>query len=170
MKPHWQDVLDTTRALSYLVKSADPNGIIELSVTSNAASFHKTRKYETSSLSQFLKQQEGGRDVGACNMEESLGAILDRVKSTISPERVVLGRKKTARPVNVYILTDAKWENDHSKSCGVDELIKRLTEFMKSRSLNRTLVSLQFIQFGDSDVAHKRLEYLDDELGQELEL
>lgn len=169
---HWEDVIKTFKALSYLVKSADPNGVIELFLSSNVNQPKESGKDETKSLVEYLSRQppQGGRShYGTCNMENCLASVLGRVKGALVPEKNIFGvPKKIARHVNVYIFTDALWEDTNGVVCGVEKPIENLSAFMRSNGLNRTSVALQFIQFGNSDLGRKRLEYLDNDLGRKI--
>lgn len=133
----------TTKALAYLGKSGDPNGKIELSLTSSPDKIHKTGKNENSSLSALLEQQRSKSSPGRCNMEHVLGTLLQRVKEDLSPRETLMSFKRAvpARPVNIYILTDAIWEG-REIHCGVDGPIRSLTTFMKKQGLDRTFVAL----------------------------
>lgn len=169
---HWHDVVNTFKALSYLVKTADPNGIIELILTSNAGKRKSSRRNETNSLLEILKKQGPSR--GPCNMEDSLRTVLGQVKDMIPPTPRKLPRlhpgKSQVKGVNVYIFTDGVWEGGRDVKCGVEEPIQDLTTFMKQNGKGRTSAALQFVQFGDDELAEKRLKYLDDELGEHLHL
>lgn len=172
MSEHWNRVVTTTKALAYLVKSADPDGIIELSLTSSPEKPHKTGKNETSSLLTLLEKHGSRSSPGsrACNMEHVLGILLKRVRAAhLLPKETFYKKTVDPRPLNVYILTDAIWEGREVK-CGVDLPIRNLMSFMKEKGLDRTFVALQFIQFGSDELGKKRLQYLDNDLGKELKL
>lgn len=170
---HWDTVVDTFKALSYLVKKADPNGI-DLVLTSKPDTGEKSGRNETKTLVGVLEAEKRQRSIAPCNMEISLAKVLTTVKKKlgVTPSRIkLLGRNNDVKGVNVYIFTDAVWEGGNDEACGVEEPIRDLIRFMRTDSrLGRTSVALQFIQFGDDDLAERRLAYLDDELGRELQL
>lgn len=158
-KHHWNDVIRTFKALGYLVKSVHPNGI-ELFLTSMPWKSEGKRKKARKKLISFLEGCANQSDSGNCNMEDSLGRILEQVKSSLSAQRYF----------NVYIFTDAVWEPSEEIVCGVDVPIRSLVTEMKRLNLMRTHLALQFIRFGDDEIGRNRLRYLDDDLGKELEL
>lgn len=167
-KHHWHQVVDAVQALGYLVKHADPDGV-ELFYTSRPTKPKKSGAKEITTL--VLSLEEHGRKPpeGPCNMEHSLGPILEHAKNGLTKGSMF--RKQTnRRGVNVYILTDAIWEGGTEVRCGVEEPIKSLSKTMQDLGKNRTSVALQFIQFGDDALGEQRLRYLDDTLGKQLDL
>lgn len=165
---HWNHVIDTVKALGYLVKHADPNGV-ELFVTSNPTKPRKSGAKEISTLVRWLEEPERTRPGGPCNMESSLSSILEYVKTGLTKGSGFL-QQMNRRGTSVYILTDAIWEGGTETQCGVEEPIKDLRRVMQSLGKARTTVALQFIQFGSDALGEKRLRYLDDELGKEIDL
>lgn len=167
-KNHWNEVIDAVKALGYLVKHADPDGV-ELFVTSGSAKLKKSGTKEISTVVRSLAQHERTPLGGPCNMESSLGPILEHVKSNLAKGPGFL-QQTNRRGINVYILTDAIWEGGPDVQCGVEEPIKDLSRTMKALGKTRTTVALQFIQFGDDALGKERLRYLDEELGKQLDL
>lgn len=177
---HWKDVCDTFEALSYLATEADPNGI-ELFLASNPTNKEKPSKFNPQKhLVQFLKKQSTNAPVGSCNMESSLSTVFDDIKDGLkgtsnnssSWRKRAAFFSKTTRPrgVNVYILTNGVWEGGDKIKCGVERPITTLIQQMQRFGKDRTYVALQFIQFGNDDLGKARLDYLDNELGKELNL
>ncbi|KAG8164294.1 hypothetical protein KVR01_006212 [Diaporthe batatas] len=164
---HWDDVIDTVKALGYLVKHADPNGV-ELFVTSNPTRPRKSGAREISTLVRWLDNPERRYPGGPCNMESSLSSILDHVKSGLKKGPGFF-QQTNRRGTSVYILTDAIWEGGTRKQCGVEDPIKDLVRKMQKLCKTRTTVALQFIQFGDDPLGKQRLQYLDDTLGKILD-
>lgn len=162
---HWADVLQTFKALAYLVKGCDPNGI-ELYTTSRPGKPKKARKGTTDVLVGFLESLDKGSSAGDGNIEQSLGEIFTRVKSSLSPGRLSMRNQPC---ISVYILTDGLWGGRETGS-GVDVPIRSLVEEMKRNNLMRTHVSVQFIRFGDDPQARRLLRSLDNDLGRELNL
>jgi hypothetical protein len=168
-KHHWEDVVRAVKALGYLVKHADPDGV-ELFFTSRPTKPKKSGAKETNSLVRCVEDQPRASLAGPCNMELSLGTILEHVKHGLKPKGSRFRQQANRRGVNVYILTDAIWEGGTEVKCGVEEPIKGLRNEMEDLRKTRTTVALQFIQFGDDAVGTERLRYLDDTLGEELNL
>lgn len=166
---HWDRVVDVLQALGYLVKSADPDGV-ELFLTSRPTEPKKSGGREITSLVRSLEDHRKTPHVGICNMENSLGPILEHVKSSLKSQKRPKILQRNRRGTNVYILTDAIWEGGADVKCGVEEPIKNLRKAMIDMSKTRATVSLQFIQFGDDPLGKERLRYLDDTLGKELNL
>lgn len=167
-KHHWAQVVDAVQALGYLVKHADPDGV-ELFYTSRPRKAKKSGGKEITSLVRSLEEHGRKPPEGPCNMEHSLGPILEHAKNSLT--KGSLFRQQTnRRDINVYILTDAIWEGGTDVCCGVEEPIKSLSKTMQDLGKNRTSVALQFIQFGDDALGEQRLRYLDDTLGKQLDL
>lgn len=163
-KLHWNEVVPTVRALSYLVKDADPNGI-ELFLTSRPTKPEKALHGVTSSLVDFLKSFKESDTQPICNMENSLGDILNPVKDRLAPSRFRLSSRTPK--TSIYILTDALWELTDRVKCGVENPIISLIDKMKKHNIMRTDVSIQFIRFGDDALSKKRLKYLDNGLAKD---
>lgn len=165
---HWDKVIEAVLALGYLVKPADPDGM-ELFLTSDPARCKKSR--DSNGLVRTLEDHQRTSSVGACNMENSLSPIFDHVKNGLkSKKRANFLPRTQRRGTNVYILTDAIWEGGEEVTCGVERPIKNLTTRMRELGKDRTTVALQFIQFGNDALGKERLRYLDDTLGDELDL
>ena len=167
IRDHWDDVLEVVTALAYLVKGCGPEGI-ELYLTSNPEKPQKARKDTSSSLVDFLRHRPKAGDPADGNLERNLGDILTRVKDKMSPRRLLQSKSP---PQSIYILTDGLWDGREDR-CGVDMPIKTLVTEMRRQeiNLNRTHVSIQFIRFGRDPVAKKWMDYLDNQLGADLQL
>lgn len=165
---HWDQVVKVVHALGYLVKHADPDGV-ELFFTSRPTKAKKSGAKEITSLVRSLEEHGRKRPEGPCNMENSLGPILDHVKSGLT-KGSMFRQQTSRRGISVYILTDAIWQGGTELRCGVEEPIKNLSRTMQELGKHRTTVALQFIQFGDDLLGEKRLRYLDDTLGSQLDL
>lgn len=163
-KDHWPTVVDTFTALAHLTDEVDPDGI-ELYFRSSPESPKKLPRFLNrlmgadrlvdKVISQGTKQQDIIFD-----MEESVSKILDQVKKEISRKN-----PKTS----IYILTDGIWGDatNSDNICGVDHAIRSLVGEMRRQNQMRSHISIQFIRFGDSEVAKSRLKYLDDDLAKE---
>lgn len=167
-KHHWPQVVEAVQALGYLVKHADPDGV-ELFFTSRPWKPKKSGGKEITSLVRSLEEHGPKRPEGPCNMESSLGPILDHVKNGLT-KGSMFRQQTNRRGINVYILTDGIWQGGTDIRCGVEEPIKNLSKMMQELGKNRTTVALQFIQLGDDVVGEERLRYLDDTLGNQLDL
>lgn len=176
---HWKDVCETFEALSCLATEADPNSI-ELFLTSNPTKQEKPSKFNSQSLVQFLSKKSTTEPVGFCNMESSLSTVFEDIKdglegtssssSNWKKPTALFSKPTRARGVNVYIFTDGVWEGGDKIKCGVEGSITSLIKRMQRFGKDRTYVALQFIQFGNNELGEARLDYLDNELGKELNL
>lgn len=84
--------------------------------------------------------------------------------------RSLIGKKR--KPTCIYILTDGVWDSSEAAKnglCKADRPIRQLIEELKKRNLERHLVTLQFIRFGNDATGIKRLTSLDNKLGKEYE-
>lgn len=172
MRSHyWGNVADTFRALEYPASQVDPDGI-ELYFTSDPGKGYKSlwnrfpmlhRGEPKSLIDLVIDRRKVGDDI--CHMERSLSMILEKVKKKLS--------SRHQRETSIYILTDAVWDDPTDRYmylCGVDNPIRSLVKEMCNKNIMRTHVSLQFILFGENAVSKRRLKYLDDDLGKDLQL
>lgn len=165
-KYHWPRVIDTFRALAHLTNEVDPDGI-ELYFRSSPDQPRKPPKLlwngrtGAEKLVEKVESQRMKQQGIICYMESSISKILDQVKRKI-------WRKNSE--TSIYILTDGIWDNatDSHNICGVDNAIRSLVGEMRRLNLMPSHISIQFIRFGDSEVAKGRLRYLDDNLAEEL--
>lgn len=64
---------------------------------------------------------------------------------------------RPARPLNVYVLTDGKWEHKSDpRRC-----IQDLANILSAESFDEDACGIQFIQFGNDALGKERLDYLD---------
>lgn len=155
MRAHLPDIIELTRAMIGVAKKADLDGV-EVIFTSNPHEVKKRRVLTWKSETEDLVKQINARFhektlPDSTNMEDRLGTIL---------ERVALHGKKTS----VYVLTDGIWQQSDEPGGGVESPIKNLISRLHVRNRNRTVVTIQFIQFGNDKTGHDRLVWLDDEL------
>jgi hypothetical protein len=152
MQEHWLQVLKAFEVLAYLVKDADPDRVELYFTNSDLSSQHKSRPKLLRLLQSVQTKGQGG-------MELSLSRILDRCirPGLLNP---MLGRIK--RGSNIYVLTDGIWNGEDETLCGIDEAIMRIAANMTTRNS----IGIQFIQFGDNQIGTRRLQLLDDRLGQ----
>lgn len=163
---HWSRVIKTFRALAHLTNKVDPDGI-ELYFRSGPDQPKKPPKLSwwngngAEKLVEKVESQRTKQRGIICYMESSISKILDQVKRK-------LPRKNSE--TSIYILTDGIWDNatESGNICGVDNAIRSLVGEMRRLNLMPSHVSIQFIRFGDSEVAKSRLKYLDDKLAEEL--
>ncbi len=99
-------------------------------------------------------------------METRIGELIDSVIIPRLPYKMfgvnvnIFARKQ----VSVYVFTDGDWgdASNSGNACGVERPVKRLIEELKRRRLDRTQVSLHFVQFGDKENGKLHLERLDE--------
>ncbi|KAK3687787.1 hypothetical protein B0T22DRAFT_378036 [Podospora appendiculata] len=175
---HWADVTKTFKALSYLVKGCDPNGI-ELYLLSNPSHQKKGQKDKTRDLVEHLKLEGVSKTApsDSGSIESSFSTILARLKNQMKSDTTGLRssfRSFVTTPnltkANIYFLTDAKWGPMGRSGPAIAQPIRTLVNEMRKHDRDRTDVSIQFIQFGADREARKQLKYLDDTLGNELQL
>lgn len=75
-------------------------------------------------------------------------------------------KAKSPKPLSLYILTDGVWEGKSDPRKPIQKLVQTLVGWR----MDKAQVGIQFINFGNDPVGLQRLQYLDFELGQELEL
>lgn len=160
MKSHWPDVTRVFKALSYLTKTVDDDGVIKLHFTVSATP-HKSNK--TTVLLSEVKDRERHLRVTS-NPETACDKILNEWKKKMNPSRVknIVSRSgPSMSAVTLYILTDGVWEDRSDLSSFVKDVVR----FMEQHDMARKHIGIQFIQFGDDAKGSKRLSHLDSGLG-----
>lgn len=157
MKQHWDKVRDTLKALGYLVKRSDLDGIDLFFTNSPEEGHSRDRK-------NLIKVFNSVKPAGQCNMKVALGKILEAYRPKLPKEsKGLLFRKKGKHKwgLSVYILTDGVWEDGEDELCSVHEPIETILNKLTRKSLNSDHVGIQFIRFGDSAIGAARLTRLD---------
>lgn len=156
MRPHWNDVKKTFRALAYLVKNKDLDEI-ELFFTNDTGTHGRHKN--TKPLLDILNLAEPS---GSCDIGVAFEKLLDGLDLAHKPEA-----KKTLRPwkkkkkdkekygTSIYILTDAIWQDGWKE--GIVDPIKALMK----KGLKKGQLGVQFIQFGEHSEGSDRLDILD---------
>lgn len=155
MAPHWEAVIDVLEALSYILKTVDPNGL-DLSFTVSSDSLEDCKK--TSRLVDMTKTR---RLKGTTDMNLKLTSLLDEYQNALTKGRSNSIFRRAVRPMNLYILTDGVWEKDCDVEAPIRSLVQKLVELGKGR----IQVGIQFISFGNNTSALTRMDHLDSGLG-----
>ncbi|KAK8026406.1 serine/threonine protein kinase [Apiospora marii] len=169
MQEHRQELFDFLKALSYLIKSLDPNGfeVVMTSAPAKKATFKTSTDVDTLLSKSFID----GRNAD-CKMEYTLDKVLKDAKTKMrEPAKVgasrIFGRKaksSAATAVSVYVLTTGVWGSSPSGTGGVEKPIESLITFMKNNDVGRTEAAIQFVRFGADPRGIGRLVALDDHL------
>lgn len=144
-------VIETFKALGYLVKRCSPHKLGAVFATSERSleNKHRTPILKTLKDSNFTQQ---------CNMSYCLSKILDIPKF----KKRLVDKKTTG--LNLYIFTAGLWLEvpGSSKFCGVDDTIMELFNEMSKNNVDSSTISIRFIRFGNDPVGSKRLDQLID--------
>lgn len=158
MQAHARHVITVFRALGYIAKDCDKDGI-ELRFVS--APDKKFRHSDTTRLVRILESHKYQAIEG--RIESS---ITDLVNKIIIPKLPLslhgIHFDFWAKPVTIFIFTDAKWGENVPVGNGVEKPIRNLMEKIKKRKLSRTQVMIQFLRFGDDENGKEHLDFLDD--------
>ncbi|PVH79310.1 hypothetical protein DL98DRAFT_632606 [Cadophora sp. DSE1049] len=149
-------------ALSYLVKGMSPEGT-ELFFT---ISYDTYRRKDTSELCTHLSTHPLKRETN----------IFYRLNLQLQAYRLMLLRAKTppktkskkpptvpfipakVRPLSMYILTNGEWGGEGDGGVEeVQDVMRTMEEFLKSEGLDTGSVSVQFVSFGGSAGAMRRM-------------
>ncbi|KAK4178481.1 kinase-like domain-containing protein [Triangularia setosa] len=175
MFEHWNNVLETVEAISYVVKGCDPDGV-ELFLVSDPQKPKKAKKDATQDLVRYLKKQKRPATQND-NLELNFGQILNKVRSMMQDAKggnnslISLSpfSSNTRAGVSIYFLTDGIWFDDDSDGhSAIAAPILNLIKMMKRANYDRTEIMIQFIQFGNDVRGTERLVYLDDGLKAEV--
>ncbi|KAK6065582.1 hypothetical protein SCUP515_11140 [Seiridium cupressi] len=168
MQSHLDFVARTVKALAYLSKELDPDGI-EVACTSNPRKIVRCRS--STQADDFVRENFRTGHESDCNIEMALETIVDPIKQKLMKRsshwsHLAPFQKSTLRPVSIYVLTDGHWDESAGGICGADKPIESLISAMRQGRVGRTQASLQFVRFGDDPRRMRRLDLLDDELGE----
>ncbi|KAI1448932.1 kinase-like domain-containing protein [Annulohypoxylon stygium] len=164
---HYNDVMNTFIALSYLAKKIDDNEL-DLFFTSQPATILSDRR--TSKLLTEVQQHYNRRPSLGSSMEYSLSLVINHIIEKLPNPHItftgIRGLSQWMKPqakITLFVFTDGRWDS----ISGVENEITRLINGVKVRNLSRTSVTIQFIRFGDDLDGIGRLKYLDN-FGKEL--
>jgi len=151
MQPHWENVVDTFEALSYILKYVDPNGL-DLFFADCTDCLRDCKRTKT--MIQLVKSRRENLR-GVTDITIKLTEILDDYKSKLEKSKSIF--RSATRPLNLYVLTDGVWEEDCNAGEPIRRLVNKLTELGKAGSQ----VGIEFISFGNHPIALARLDHLD---------
>ena len=162
MAPYWDRLTQVFKALSYILKYADPNRL-DLSFTVCREALTKAKT--TTPLVDLVKSRRGHLE-GTTDMNLRLTEILEAYQTELEhPKKsfssIYTRKPILTRPLNIYILTDGIWEPNCDASGPIKSLVNKLNQLGKGR----IQVGIQFISFGDNQRALERLNVLDSGLG-----
>ena len=166
MSPYWNDVEAVFGILAYIVKSADPDGI-DMYFTMSETKYNSKNRWGRNSSTKLVEHvQEQRRKIrGTSNITYRLDSVLQPYITKLT-NAFNLRRGATPRPLNLYVLTDGVWEAGCDPSLTIKKLVDKLIEFGYSKDSKQ--IGIQFIRFGNSEEGGKRLDNLDDNLGQQM--
>lgn len=170
MQREQAEVIKVVKALSYLLKHLDPDGI-EVVCTSSPGII-KRLKTATDIKNFINKEFRSGYDAN-CAIEVALDVVLETVRAKYleQPRGSRLSRVPTfstsrSPTISIFVFTSGKWDHSETGTCGAENPIRGLMNEMILQRVPRTRVCFQFVRFGDSAVGKRRLQFLDDELGK----
>lgn len=159
MRPYWDDVQKAFRALGYIAKRSDYDGM-DLHFTNNT-SVNRCAKHRAPLMSTLKGIQLGGKcDIGLSFGKIVRGIKLDSEKQGKRHSFTQRFRNKTKWGTSIYVFTSGMWEQECDWLHGIVDPLKELM----GRNVMRGEVGVQFIQFGNDALATARLKKLDDQL------
>ncbi|CAG9962894.1 unnamed protein product [Clonostachys byssicola] len=165
-------VLRWVSELSYLVKDLDPDRG-EIRCTSD---YTKVVRFKNSTdARRFISQKFAHGEGGPCDMENALFSVAHSIRgaaSTGSSRLSFITRSASVqKKTTVLVFTDGVWNPSIENGLlSVNGPIESLIKHMKEKDIPRPDIAIQFIRFGSDPVGIRRLESLDDELGEKHEL
>ncbi|KAI0100931.1 hypothetical protein GGR51DRAFT_563811 [Nemania sp. FL0031] len=180
MANYWEDVVETARALSYIVKPITPRRVeIHTTIRPRTQSRWKIKSlFKKADPLDIKRPCEGD---GRCLIELALDTIVyPAVKETASAQlrtempslRCAPWKRSKVRGLDVYVLTDGVWDGvwgcdvtpGREKALGVENFIESAVRYLKSRNLSREFLSIHFIRFGEDRDGVRRLNWLDENI------
>jgi len=166
MRPHWEDVKNLFKILSWMVKTSDEDGLdLYYSMSSDKVHSKHTRL--------LLKHLEGRTPQGQSDITIPLGRILYKYLQDLQDDsvprtrfdRIRHIRPAPFRPMTLYVFTDAVWQWACDGKGPIVDTIQKLDDLNIPN--DKKQVGVQFISFGNDRECLKKLKYLDDELKKE---
>lgn len=153
MAKHWQTVNKVFKALSYIVKEMDKDGL-DLYFTISETCEKKAKR--TSKLLPIVeaRKQHGN---STTDINHRLTKILEEYKNNLDNKKWY---QSEIKPLSLYILTDGLWENE----CTAIEPIRNAVQKLEDLRKDEKQIGIQFISFGHDPIGLQRLHHLDDGL------
>ena len=165
MQQYRKQVAEVIELLAYIVKASDDDGL-DLHFTQDSQKFHSKSSKEMSNEA-YQKSYRGSSDMRG-RLETILHEQIKLFGDPVLPSRPWPRTRKPPRlkkRLSFYILTDAKWQPNND----VGEIIKDITQEMKTKRLPKGTVGIQFIRFGEDQASIEKLDKLDHGLGLKAE-
>jgi hypothetical protein len=163
MVKYWAEAADVLEALAFLVHGLDSDGLdLYFSLGLQRYSSNDSgRLKEAMSKASNLPTHGAHTDMAA-----SLSRVLSRYLKSWEVSNSFYKRKKTPRPLSIYVLTDGVWSGRRSEDfvavqSVVSEFYTKLETLDKSVLVSERRVGIQFIRFGDDPDAAAKLQFLD---------
>ncbi|CAH0017838.1 unnamed protein product [Clonostachys rhizophaga] len=156
MTQHWSDVKRTLLTLAMKIGPLDKDGLDLRYACGNHGFLSNITGYDIKSKFSTSMDEVGRR------IHENVRTDMRAALSKIFDEYLEGDRKKRQ---TLIILTDGKWEGS-SKKRDVEDLIIDFIERLEKNPgrMEDRWFSIQFVSFGDDEVALRRLTFLDDKL------
>jgi hypothetical protein len=144
MRPRWSDVGNVFAKLSYLAKTVDDDGKIELRFTSTPGQVETSKS--SSKLSRMVQDRRNGLSIRT-NPMPALLSILQDCQDAMKNAKLLslLGRRPKFQPVTIYIMTDGVWQD----KTDLKEFFANVVSFLVRESKPSRYFGFQFIHFGD---------------------
>jgi hypothetical protein len=168
MGKHWSTVKKVLEVLASMLVDLDPDGIdLAFTLGGSKGSNLKAVRKVNDIMDRTSVTPEPNADT---DIVKALGPILQNYLRSLRrfSEGDTSGKApKRPRRLNVFVLTDGKWEGtlDDDQVTRVITKFAKETEFLAGEFIKRP-VGIQFIQFGDDPTATSRLEALDQLAGE----
>ncbi|KAK6365008.1 uncharacterized protein PV06_04457 [Exophiala oligosperma] len=161
MKQHWSQVLMLTFIFASFLKRYDDDGMDVYFASSREGVNSKNVKPLMTRV--FGHLQRDTSDIGQ-SLERLVTTYIDKIDG--KQRRSRFRGTKEPKPFCIYVLTDGIWE----ETSNARSPIKRLVDTLKLHRKDPTQVGIQFIFFGSDQQAREKLEWLDDNLGLDMDI
>ena len=152
---YWAEARELLDLLGKLVKNYDPNGV-DIYFTTPFKRYLKVRK--TTHLMEIFDRHRPNRGHDISDMSARLSDTVSEYQKDLTRKHWhIPGRPRNARPLSLYVFTDAVWQ----PVCDVAAVIKSLVNTLKQQNLHKQQIGIQFIQFGNEPRYTRRLQDLD---------
>jgi hypothetical protein len=164
MAPWWSITTFVLETLAMKLAGLDDDGldlVFTIGKDSNVSNAKGTKAPE-----KFKKAMDSARPVEHIKPDERAKTDMGSTLSKIFNDYTSRSQRKG---MTLIVLTDGIWENS-VKEKGIEEIIAKFFQKLKSKTMEVRKFSIEFIRLGDNPHAISRLKRLDDDLAEEYDI
>lgn len=173
MHRYFDTGISAFQSLSYLAKQIDTNGI-ELVLASDPTKVHQSSN-TTGLIKELRRCNFNHFDMMESNFSQFVEKVVlprlpkpNHLVSAVGNSRRRPSFSAGPKPLSIFVFTDGRWGKGLQHAAGIENPVSILMRNILQLGLNRTHIMVQFIRFGDDEDGKRYLQYLDDNLGRQM--